>query len=109
MAAAALERVGLGDRLRHLPTELSGGQQQRVAVARAMVTNPSLVLADEPTGNLDTSDSAEVLDVISRLNADGGTVVLITHEPDVAARANRIVTLRDGQVIDDRLTGGIDR
>jgi putative ABC transport system ATP-binding protein len=106
MAAAALERVGLGDRLRHLPTELSGGQQQRVAVARAMVTNPSLVLADEPTGNLDTSDSAEVLDVISRLNAEGGTVVLITHEPDVAARANRIVTLRDGQVIDDRRTAG---
>jgi putative ABC transport system ATP-binding protein len=109
MATAALERVGLGDRLRHLPTELSGGQQQRVAVARAMVTNPSLVLADEPTGNLDTSDSAEVLDVISRLNAEGGTVVLITHEPDVAARANRIVTLRDGHIIDDRLTAGPHR
>jgi len=103
-AAAALERVGLGDRLRHLPTELSGGQQQRVAVARAMVTSPSLVLADEPTGNLDTADSAEVLQVISRLHADGGTVVLITHEPDVAARANRVVTVRDGQVVDDRRT-----
>lgn len=105
LATVALERVGRGDRLRHLPTELSGGQQQRVAVARAMVTNPSLVLADEPTGNLDTADSGEVLDVISRLNDDGGTVVLITHEPEVAARANRIVTLRDGQVVDDRLTG----
>jgi putative ABC transport system ATP-binding protein len=105
-AMAALQRVGLGERLHHLPTELSGGQQQRVAVARAMVTNPSLVLADEPTGNLDTADSAEVLGVIGRLNADGGTVVLITHEPDVAARANRIVTLRDGQVVDDRRTDG---
>jgi putative ABC transport system ATP-binding protein len=103
-ASAALERVGLGDRLRHLPTELSGGQQQRVAVARAIVTNPSLILADEPTGNLDTADSAEVLQVIKGINSDGGTVVLITHEPDVAARANRVVTLRDGQVIDDRRT-----
>jgi putative ABC transport system ATP-binding protein len=107
-AVAALQRVGLGDRLHHLPTELSGGQQQRVAVARATVTNPSLVLADEPTGNLDTADSSEVLEVIRRLNIDGGTVVLITHEPDVAARANRIVTLRDGHIIDDRRTDGRD-
>ena len=101
-ATAALERVGLGDRLDHLPTELSGGQQQRVAVARAIVTDPSLVLADEPTGNLDTQDSAEVLDVISRHPRRRGTVVLITHDPDIAARANRIVRLRDGQVIEDR-------
>ena len=104
MRLAALERVGLGDRVDHLPTELSGGQQQRVAVARAIVTRPSLVLADEPTGNLDTQDSSEVLDMIGRLHADGGTVVLITHDPDIAARANRIVRLRDGQVIEDRRT-----
>jgi putative ABC transport system ATP-binding protein len=103
-ALAALQRVGLGDRVDHFPTELSGGQQQRVAVARAIVTNPSLVLADEPTGNLDSQDSSEVLDMIGRLHADGGTFVLITHDPDVAARANRIVRLRDGQVIEDRRT-----
>jgi putative ABC transport system ATP-binding protein len=103
---AALRRVGLGDRVNHFPTELSGGQQQRVAVARAIVTNPSLVLADEPTGNLDSQDSGEVLDMIGGLHADGGTVVLITHDPDVAARANRIVRLRDGQVIEDRRTDG---
>ena len=103
-AMAALQRVGLGDRVNHFPTELSGGQQQRVAVARAIVTNPSLVLADEPTGNLDSQDSSEVLDMIGRLHADGGTVVLITHDPDVAARANRVVRLRDGQVIEDRRT-----
>jgi putative ABC transport system ATP-binding protein len=103
---AALERVGLGERLHHLPTELSGGQQQRVAVARAIVTNPSLVLADEPTGNLDSSDSAEVLSMLTRLHQDGGTVVLITHEPDVAKRANRIVRLRDGHVVEDERTDG---
>jgi putative ABC transport system ATP-binding protein len=99
-ATAALERVGLGDRLDHLPTELSGGQQQRVAVARAIVTNPSLVLADEPTGNLDSSDSNEVLDVISGLHRDGATVVLITHNPEIAQRANRIVRVRDGEVVE---------
>lgn len=103
-AMAALERVGLADRVDHFPTELSGGQQQRVAVARAIVTNPSLVLADEPTGNLDTQDSDDVLDMIGRLHADGGTVVLITHDSDIARRANRIVRLRDGQVIEDRRT-----
>jgi putative ABC transport system ATP-binding protein len=103
-AMAALERVGLAERVDHFPTELSGGQQQRVAVARAIATNPSLVLADEPTGNLDTSDSKDVLDMIGRLHADGGTVVLITHENDVAKRANRIVRLRDGQIIEDRRT-----
>jgi putative ABC transport system ATP-binding protein len=106
-AVSALQRVGLGDRLHHLPTELSGGQQQRVAVARATVTNPSLVLADEPTGNLDTADSSEVLQTITRLNDDGGTVVLITHEPDVAARARRIVRISDGRVVEDRRTDDI--
>jgi putative ABC transport system ATP-binding protein len=104
-ATAALERVGLGQRLHHLPTELSGGQQQRVAVARAIVTNPSLVLADEPTGNLDTSDSNDVLELIARVHADGGTVVLITHNPEIAARANRIVRLSDGEVVEDRRLG----
>jgi putative ABC transport system ATP-binding protein len=103
-AIDALERVGLGDRLHHTPNELSGGQQQRVAVARATVTNPSLVLADEPTGNLDSVDSEEVLKVIGRLHQDGGTVVLITHEPEVAQHANRIVRVRDGQIIDDART-----
>jgi len=103
-AMAALERVGLAERVNHFPTELSGGQQQRVAVARAIVTNPSLVLADEPTGNLDTQDSSEVLDMIGRIHGDGGTVVLITHDPDIAHRANRIVRLRDGEVIEDRRT-----
>jgi putative ABC transport system ATP-binding protein len=100
-AMAALERVGLGDRVNHLPTELSGGQQQRVAVARAVVTGPSLVLADEPTGNLDTKDSSDVLDVISGIHADGGTVVLITHNPEIAQRANRIVRIRDGEIVED--------
>jgi putative ABC transport system ATP-binding protein len=108
-ATGALERVGLGDRLNHLPTELSGGQQQRVAVARAIVTNPSLILADEPTGNLDTSDSNEVLDIIGRLHAAGRTVVLITHNPEIAERANRVVRLRDGEVIDDRIVRGSAR
>jgi putative ABC transport system ATP-binding protein len=103
-AMAALERVGLAERVNHFPTELSGGQQQRVAVARAIVTAPSLVLADEPTGNLDTQDSSEVLDMIGRIHLDGGTVVLITHDPDIANRANRIVRLRDGEVIEDRRT-----
>ena len=103
-AIAALQRVGLGERLQHTPNELSGGQQQRVAVARATVTNPSLVLADEPTGNLDSVDSADVLNVIGRLHQDGGTVVLITHESDVAEHANRIVRVRDGEIIDDTRT-----
>jgi putative ABC transport system ATP-binding protein len=103
-AVAALQRVGLGERLDHQPNELSGGQQQRVAVARAIVTRPSLVLADEPTGNLDTVDSSEVLDVIAGIHRDGGTIVLITHEPEVAERASRIVRLRDGEVLSDERT-----
>jgi putative ABC transport system ATP-binding protein len=104
-AVAALEAVGLGDRLHHQPSELSGGQQQRAAVARAVVTDPSLVLADEPTGNLDSRATDEVLGVFERLHADGRTVVLITHEPDVAARAQRIVRLTDGRVSEDRRLG----
>jgi putative ABC transport system ATP-binding protein len=98
-AVAALLSVGMGDRLHHQPSELSGGQQQRVAVARAIVTDPSLVLADEPTGNLDSHSTGEVLDIFARLNDEGRTVVLITHEPDVAGEASRIVRLADGAIV----------
>ena len=100
-AEAALGRVGLADRVNHRPGELSGGQQQRVAVARALVTEPALILADEPTGNLDSTSTADVLDLFDELHEAGRTVVLITHEQDVAARAGRIVRLRDGLVTDD--------
>jgi putative ABC transport system ATP-binding protein len=100
-AKAALRVVGLAKRMDHLPNELSGGQQQRVAVARAIVTNPALILADEPTGNLDSVSSQEVLSVFDELNAQGRTVVLITHEQDVAVHAHRVVHLRDGQVLTD--------
>jgi putative ABC transport system ATP-binding protein len=97
-AMIALERVGLGDRVDHRPGELSGGQQQRVAVARALVTDPALILADEPSGNLDSHSSADVLGLFTELHDQGRTVVLITHEHDVAARAQRIVRILDGQV-----------
>jgi putative ABC transport system ATP-binding protein len=100
-AIAALDAVGMGDRMHHQPSKLSGGQQQRVAVARAIVTNPAIVLADEPTGNLDSHSTAEVLDVFARLNEAGRTVVMITHEEDVAARARRVIRLGDGRVIED--------
>ena len=100
-AMAALSMVGLADRARHEPSQLSGGQQQRVAVARALVTAPALVLADEPTGNLDTHSSAEVLAVLDRLNRSGRTIVLITHEADVAAHAKRLIRLVDGQIVED--------
>jgi putative ABC transport system ATP-binding protein len=100
-AEAALRSVGMANRMRHEPSELSGGQQQRVAVARAIVTNPSLVLADEPTGNLDSRSSEDVLRIFARLNEEGRTVVLITHEPDVAAQTKRVVRLSDGQVVGD--------
>jgi putative ABC transport system ATP-binding protein len=101
-ARAALEAVGVADRAGHFPNEMSGGQQQRVALARAIVTNPALVLADEPTGNLDTATSAEIMAMFSRLNAGGRTIILITHEEDIAGYAKRVVRLRDGVVIDDR-------
>jgi putative ABC transport system ATP-binding protein len=100
-AGDALRAVGLGDRLHHFPNEMSGGQQQRAAVARAIVTNPALILADEPTGNLDTASSIDIMEVFSRLNAERRTVVLITHENDIAAYAKRIVRLRDGQIVSD--------
>lgn len=101
-AEHALRSVGMGHRLHHQPSELSGGQQQRVAVARAIVTNPSLILADEPTGNLDSHSTEDVLRIFARLNEEGRTVVLITHEPDVAEQSKRIIRLSDGQVVEDR-------
>ena len=101
MAAKALERVGLGDRMDHEPTQLSGGQQQRVAIARALVNNPALVLADEPTGNLDTATSNDVMALFQELNHEGVTVVLVTHEPDIARFSKRILELRDGLKIRD--------
>jgi putative ABC transport system ATP-binding protein len=102
-AERALNAVGMRNRMNHLPSELSGGQQQRVAVARAIVTNPSLILADEPTGNLDSHSTDDVLRIFSRLNEEGRTVVLITHEPDVAERARRIIRLSDGEIAEDRM------
>jgi putative ABC transport system ATP-binding protein len=103
-AREALISVGMHDRFDHLPSELSGGQQQRVAVARAIATDPSLILADEPTGNLDSRSTEEVLDIFEALNEQGRTIVLITHEPDVAERAHRVVRLADGRIIEDRQT-----
>jgi len=107
-AEKALARVGLADRMNHLPSELSGGQQQRVAVARAIGTNPAIVLADEPTGNLDSTATHEVMAVFSQLNAEGRTVVLITHEDEVARHAKRIIRLRDGEIIDDHRVSPVD-
>lgn len=106
MAEESLRRVGLGDRIFHKPDELSGGQQQRVAIARALVNNPALLLADEPTGALDSKTSDEVLDLFSELHQQGLTVVVVTHDPLVGARADRLVTLSDGRVIDDKLQNG---
>jgi len=100
-ALAALELVGLADRVGHHPNQLSGGQQQRVAVARAIVTSPALLLADEPTGALDTASGQEVMRIFDRLSASGRTIVLITHEPDIAAHAKRVIRLMDGRIVED--------
>ena len=101
-AIEALERVGLGDRMEHRPNELSGGQRQRVAIARALVNRPSILLADEPTGNLDSTTSAEIMQVFGELHGQGQTVILVTHEPDIAACTERVIVLRDGRVESDR-------
>lgn len=104
-AAEALRAVGLGDRMRHRPNQLSGGQQQRVAIARALVNQPSILLADEPTGNLDRRSGREILELLAELNAQGMTLVLVTHDPEASAIAHRVVLLRDGAIVSDQYNG----
>lgn len=103
LALAMLEKVGLADRSHHKPNELSGGQNQRVAIARALVNNPSIILADEPTGNLDSKTSVEIMNIFDKIQSDGNTVILVTHEEDIAEYAQRIIRLRDGVIESDRL------
>ena len=105
-ALKSLTRVGLADRMSHRPNQLSGGQQQRVAIARAIVTNPAILLADEPTGALDTETTGQILDLLQTLHGEGMTLILVTHEPDVAAHAKRVIVMRDGRVIEDRRQSG---
>jgi putative ABC transport system ATP-binding protein len=107
-ALRAADLVGLGNRTHHLPSELSGGQQQRAAIARAIVTDPAILLADEPTGNLDSSSTLDVLGVFAELNGTGRTIVMITHEHDVAAHAKRVITLADGEIVADERQAPID-
>ncbi|MBH0203284.1 MAG: ABC transporter ATP-binding protein [Nitrospira sp.] len=109
LAFAALQRVGLKGREHHSPTQLSGGQQQRVAIARALVTAPSLLLADEPTGNLDTESSQDIMGILEGLNRDGMTVILVTHEIDIAVYASREIVVKDGRILSDRATKGRSR
>jgi putative ABC transport system ATP-binding protein len=101
-AEARLRQVGLGERMDHHPSQLSGGQQQRVAIARALVNDPAILLADEPTGALDSQTSEEILQIFDQLNRDGMTIILVTHEPDVAAHAKRQIVFRDGEIVEDR-------
>ena len=103
LAEEAIERVGLSDRMKHKPSELSGGQRQRVAIARALVNNPSIILADEPTGNLDSATGEEIMEIFDQLHTAGNTIILVTHETDIAAHANRILKLKDGLVESDTL------
>ncbi len=100
-AARALESVGLGNRLDHKPNEMSGGQRQRVAIARALVNNPAIIMADEPTGNLDTKSSYEIMDIFKAMNDEGKTIVMVTHEPDIAQQTKRILVMRDGKLVSD--------
>ena len=100
-AAPLLEKVGLADRMQHKPTELSGGQQQRVAIARALVNNPPLLLADEPTGNLDSRSGEDILNILTGLNRQGVTIIIVTHDKDIAARCKRIINLKDGRIVSD--------
>ena len=108
-AAAALEKVGLGDRMHHAPSQLSGGQRQRVAIARALVTNPAMILADEPTGNLDTRMGDEILRLMGDLNAEGRTILIVTHEPEIAKRCRRQIFLRNGKVVPETIRRGEDK
>ena len=101
-AKELLERVGLGDRLDHMPNEISGGQKQRIAIARALANKPSIILADEPTGNLDTASSEEIMNLFTELNNEGVTVIVVTHEDNIAEYTKRTIRFRDGQIIEDR-------
>ena len=105
-AVELLEKVGLGERTDHLPNELSGGQKQRVAIARALANNPPIILADEPTGNLDTQSSEEIMEIFRELNREGSSVILVTHEPDIAEYADRVILFKDGCIIEDRQKEG---